>query len=393
MLDSVFERSSDSLLQVLQLALDECINFEHNYICTDHILAALATEYGGVANEALATMKIDEDSVSKELENQVKGKTESELPFSGRPDLSSGLPSVSLPVVATSAGGATASFSETRKAYGLSDLTVQSLHRAYEYALFFGLNFINPEHLLLGILDARESTAVKMIEELGGNIDYLRRQIMQLMAKSLNTGSSNAEVPGLNRAVVNGLKELIDKHYRAVSTLQGLSVRSRHALASLPPRSEIVHMVCTGYFPDFLLNQIAFRRYLLEETLAQLNLRVGNLDKELIATIVSSAAQSLRQEVRTSIEFMLSNEYRLFSQMLDEAEHDLIGSVVEDLWWAQGEEIALNDLFADALDDHRRKHLLNLQKRRLEISERLNKLKGRLDETIRQCFVKRSVSA
>lgn len=59
MLDSVFERSSDAILQVLQLALDECINLEHNYICTDHMLAALATEYGGIASAALATMKID----------------------------------------------------------------------------------------------------------------------------------------------------------------------------------------------------------------------------------------------------------------------------------------------------------------------------------------------
>jgi Clp amino terminal domain, pathogenicity island component len=391
MLDSVFERSSDAILQVLQLALDECINLEHNYICTDHMLAALATEYGGIASAALATMKIDEQAISQEVENQVKGKTESELPFSGRPDLSSGLPSVSLPVVST-LGAGTTGVSETRKAYGMSNLTVQALHRAYEYALFFGLSFISPEHLMLGILDARESTAVKIVEELGGNVDFLRRQILHLMAKNLNV-SGNSELPGLQACVVNGLRELIDKHYRAVSTLQALSVRSRHPLTSLCPRSEIVHMVCTGYFTDFLLNQIAFRRYLLEETLGDLNVRVGNLDKELIATIVSAAAQSLRGEVRSAIEYMFSSEYRLFSQMLDEAEHDLIGSVVEDIWWAQGEEIALNALFAEALDDHRRKHLLNLQKRRLEITERLNKLRSRLDETIRQCFEKRSVSA
>lgn len=97
--------------------------------------------------------------------------------------------------------------------------------------------------------------------------------------------------------------------------------------------------------------------------------------------------------MRNAIEFMLSSEYRLFSQMLDDAEHDLIGSVIEDLWWAQGEEIALNELFSEALDDHRRKHLLSLQERRLEITSRLSKLRDSLDETIRQCFVKRSATA
>jgi hypothetical protein len=391
MLDSVFERSSDALLQVLQLSLDECISFDHKYICTDHMLPALASEYGGVASDAMATMKVDETAVRKELENQIKGKTESELPFSGRPDLSAGMPSVTLPVasLSSSAPPSQGSIADSRKAYGMSDLMVQALHRAYEYSLFFGLQYIMPEHLLLGIMDARESTAVKIIEELGGNVDFLRRQILLLMSKSLN----NEDIPGLKSAIVSGLRELIDKHYRAVSTLQSLSVRSRYALSSLPPRSEIVHMVCVGYFPDFILNQIAFRRYLLEETVAQLDLRVGGLDKELNATIISSAAQSLRAEVKSTIEFMLSNEYRLFNQMLDDAEHDLIGSVVEDLWWAQGEEIALNELFTEALDDYGRDNMINLQERRLEITQRLSKLRTRLDETIRHCFVKRSVSA
>jgi len=391
MLDSVFERSSDALLQVLQLSLDECISFDHKYICTDHMLPALASEYGGVAAEALATMKVDEDGVRKELENQVKGKTESELPFSGRPDLSSGMPSVTLPVTSMNGSGVQSqgSIADSRKAYGMSDLMVQALHRAYEYSLFFGLQYINPEHLLLGIMDASESTAVKIIEELGGNVEFLRRQILHLMSKTLN----NEDIPGLKSAVVSGLRELIDKHYRAVSTLQSLSVRSRYALSSLPPRSEIVHMVCVGYFPDFILNQIAFRRYLLEETLAQLYLRVGGLDKELNATIISSAAQSLRAEVKDTIEFMLSSEYRLFNQMLDDAEHDLIGSVVEDLWWAQGEEIALNALFTEALDDYGRDNMIGLQERRLEITQRLSKLRTRLDETIRHCFVKRAVSS
>jgi hypothetical protein len=45
------------------------------------------------------------------------------------------------------------------------------------------------------------------------------------------------------------------------------------------------------------------------------------------------------------------------------------------------------------MDDHRRKHLLSLQKRRLEISQRLTSLHDRLDETIRQCFVKHPISA
>jgi hypothetical protein len=101
----------------------------------------------------------------------------------------------------------------------------------------------------------------------------------------------------------------------------------------------------------------------------------------------------MRADVRATIEHLWCNEYRVLNQMLNDAEHDLIGSVIEDLWWAQSEEIALHDLFAEAMDDHRRKHLLSLQKRRLEISQRLTSLRNRLDETIRQCFVKHPISA
>ena len=55
--------------------------------------------------QALASMKVEEDEIHKELENQVKGKTESELPFSGRPDLSAGMPSVTLPVTSMNGSG------------------------------------------------------------------------------------------------------------------------------------------------------------------------------------------------------------------------------------------------------------------------------------------------
>ena len=66
---------------------------------------------------------------------------------------------------------------------------------------------------------------------------------------------------------------------------------------------------------------------------------------------------------------------------------------LEDLWWTHSEEIALHEVFDEALDDYRRKHVLNLQKRKLELSQRLTKLRLRLEDTIKQCFLKRSLSA
>ena len=115
------------------------------------------------------------------------------------------------------------------------------------------------------------------------------------------------------------------------------------------------------------------------------------MGQELTASVISKAAQNIREEVRSAFEYMLSNEYRLFNQMMDEAEYDEIGAVIEELWWTQGEEIALHKLFIEALDDHRRQQMLGLQKRRIEISDRLGRLKGKLNDTVRACFERRSV--
>ena len=118
--------------------------------------------------------------------------------------------------------------------------------------------------------------------------------------------------------------------------------------------------------------------------------RCGNLDPEFAASTVSTSAQNIRSEVRQTVEYVWSHEFRLMSKLPDDADYDLIGSVIEDLWWTHSEEIALNQVFGEALDDHRRQQMLNLQKRRLEIEERYVKLRLRLTDTIRQCFLKRT---
>ena len=70
-----------------------------------------------------------------------------------------------------------------------------------------------------------------------------------------------------------------------------------------------------------------------------------------------------------------------------------IGTVIEDLWWTQGEEIALHELFIEAMDDHRKQQMLGLQKRRIEITQKLEELKVKLKTTVRDTFEIRSVSA
>ncbi|MBZ0186408.1 MAG: hypothetical protein K8F91_09195 [Candidatus Obscuribacterales bacterium] len=378
MIDSVFERAGESFLNVVQQAMAECLNMNHRYVCTEHLLIALSVDKETLAAAALATMKMEDANTRAEVERQFKDQTESELLYTDRPDVvESGFPQ---PAVAPQL---------VEHAIGFSDLTVQAMTRAFDYSLFFGQADIEPVHLLLALIDMSHATSTKIFDDMGANLTFLRREILHLMASELST---DRDLPGLRDSMVSGLRELIDRMYGSVRSLDALSSRSGIRMSRLPGRAEIVHRVCVGYFSEFLWAQVAFRRYLLEESMYLFCQHTGPLEQELVASLVTSAAQNMREEVRAAIEYMLSNEYRLFDQMMDEAEYDEIGTVIEDIWWTQGEEIALHELYIEAMDDHRRQQMLGLQKRRIEISQRLAEQKSKLTETVSQCFERRSVT-
>lgn len=381
MFDFVFERASESLLGVVYLSLDECLRLNNKYVNSEHLVLGLIasqnTEDDNLAGRALASMSVDAKSAAQEIENHLRLNADTEPVFNDRPQ--------SVDAVAKLTGRTSAI-----EQPAFSAAIVEAMRRAEEYSVFYGSEEIEPEHLLLGILDLKEAGAITVFEELSVNLEFLRKQVIQLIAQE---SFAQGNIGGLRASLIQGLAEFVERHYRSVNTLNDLAQRSGHTRLHLPSRSEIVHMVVITYLSEFLSTQVCFQRYLLEESIRNLSQRVGTLDQEVTATIVTSAAQNLRAEVRSTIEHMWCNEYRILSTMLDEAEHDLIGSVIEDLWWAQSEEIALHESFSDALDDHRRKHLLNLQKRRIEIASRLNKLSTRLNDTIKQCFLKHPISA
>lgn len=381
MFEFVFERASESLLGVVYLALDECLRLSNKWVTSEHVLLGLIasqnTEDDNLAARALAFMSVDAKSAAQEIENHLRLNPDSEPIFNDRPE------SVDAVAKLTRQPG-----SLDQPAF--SGALVEAMRRAEEYSVFYGSEEIEPEHLLLGILDLKEAGAITVFEELSVNLEFLRKQVIQYIAQqAFVLGAAG----GLRSSLIQGLGEFVERYFRSVSQLNALASRSGHTRLHLPSRSEIVHMVVITYLAEFLSTQVCFQRYLLEESIRSLSQRVGTLDQETTATIVTSAAQNLRAEVRSTIEHMWCNEYRILSSMLDEAEHDVIGSVIEDLWWAQSEEIALHESFAEAMDDHRRKHLLNLQKRRIEIASRLNKLSTRLSDTIKQCFLKHPISA
>ena len=363
----MFQKFDEAARDVVAASRHECLRSRSGLVASEHLLLALTRDPMNLAAKSLATMNIHSENVQEEVDKALRdsGKSDTE-------------PATGMTTVA--------SFENIC----FDDQVKRCFERANEVRLFFGREKVAPEHILLGMVDIRDRASLKVLEELGANLVFLRRQVLSLVAKDDCFLSS---APSVRQTMISGLNELIGDKQESVERLRALATTADTRLAQLPERTELALMCFLAYLPDFLIVQVAYQRYLLEETLKMLARRTGGVDRETTATIVSNSAQHLRAEVRATIEYIWSHELRMLNQMPDEAEHDLIGSVIEDLWWTHSEEIALHEVFDEALDDYRRKQVLNLQKRKIELSQRLNKLRDRLEETIKQCFLKRSLSA
>jgi hypothetical protein len=363
----MFEKFDEAARDVVSASRHECLRSRSGIVSTEHLLLALTRDPMNVAARALATMNIRAENVQEEVDRELlnSGKTDSE-PGTG---------------ITTLAAFENICFDDQVK---------RIFERANEVRLFFGRDKVAPEHLLLGIIDLKDIASLKVLDELGANLVFLRRQVLNFTAQD---DCLLANAPDVRHTIITGLNELISNKHDSVEQLRTLANSTNTKLHQLPERAELALMCFLAYLPDFLTIQVAFQRYLLEETIKLLARRAGSIDQETTAGIVSSSAQHLRAEVRATIEYIWSHELRMINQLPDEGEHDLIGSVIEDLWWTHSEEIALHEVFDEALDDYRRKQVLNLQKRKVELSQRLHKLRGRLEDTIKQCFLKRSLSA
>lgn len=362
----MFEKYSESTTEILLDAYGHSRQFKSEEISSAHILLSLTLCHDNPAAVALANMNITTEKMQEELERLLLIGSKKNF-----------------------APGAFESCSFCLEDLKFTDGAKEILKRASQLRIFFGHKLVEPEHLLLAVIDVADEASVKVLEELGANCVHMRWLTVKLIAEADSLDSTS---PSLRPSVVEGISEIMSGYTSIFDQLEQLSVTAS-VRVTLPQKAEIARLLFITYMPDFLSVQIAYQRYLLDMTLRLLQKRAGGLDPEFAASTVSSCAQNLRQEVRTIIEYLLSNEFRLSDKFPDEADYDLIGSVIEDLWWTHSEEIALNEVFDEAVDDHRRKQMLNLQKRRLEISERFKKLEKRLRETFKQCFLKESYSS
>jgi ATP-dependent Clp protease ATP-binding subunit ClpC len=139
----MFERFTDPARRAVARAQEEARSFDHNYIGTEHLLAALSCEGRGAAARTLEPAGITVDAVRGKIETLI-GR--------GQEPLAGHIP-----------------FTPQAK---------KCLELSLREALNLGHNHIGTGHLLLGLISQDDGVAVKVLRELGADLAQLRAQVI-----------------------------------------------------------------------------------------------------------------------------------------------------------------------------------------------------------------------
>jgi len=141
----IYGRFTQRAAQALNLA-KECSNsLGHNYIGTEHILWGLVKEGGGIAANVLVSNGVTESKVMEKILSIV-GRGDGNLPLTG-----------------------------------YTPRTKRVLELAYAETRRMGQNFIGTEHIMLAILREGESVAVRILMELGVDINKLYDNLVTML--------------------------------------------------------------------------------------------------------------------------------------------------------------------------------------------------------------------
>src|SRR5712691_6665639 len=142
----MFERFADRARRVVVLAQEEARMLNHNYIGTEHILLGLMHEGEGVAAKALESLGISLDAVRQQVEviiSQGQQAPSGHIPFTPR----------------------------AKKVLELADREARAL----------GHDYIDTEHILLGLIREGDGVAAQVLVTLGADLNRVRQQVIQLL--------------------------------------------------------------------------------------------------------------------------------------------------------------------------------------------------------------------
>ncbi|MDD5015340.1 MAG: Clp protease N-terminal domain-containing protein, partial [Atribacterota bacterium] len=151
----MFKRYTEKAKKVVMIAQEEAINLSHDYIGTEHILIGLLKEEEGVASQVLKQLGLNVDKVIEEVERLVgKGEYQQigEIAFTPR----------------------------AKKILELASQEASQLKN----------NYIDTEHILLGLIKEGSGVAVRILSDLGVNLDNVYSEVMKVIMESEAQGFS-----------------------------------------------------------------------------------------------------------------------------------------------------------------------------------------------------------
>ncbi|UCD58035.1 MAG: ATP-dependent Clp protease ATP-binding subunit [Candidatus Hydrogenedentota bacterium] len=165
----MFDRFTERVRKVIQLAREEAMRFNHDYIGTEHLLLGLVKEGEGIAAAALANLGVDLKTLRLEVEKLVEQ------------------------------GPSTVSVGEIP----FNPQAKKVLEIAVEEARKFGHNYIGTEHLLLGLIKEGEGIAAHVLDNMKVDIQRVQREIVKLLGGptskfSTTSESKKTETPALD---------------------------------------------------------------------------------------------------------------------------------------------------------------------------------------------------
>ncbi|MDH6064688.1 ATP-dependent Clp protease ATP-binding subunit [Umezakia ovalisporum] len=144
----MFEHFTSEAIKVIMLAQEEARRLGHNFVGTEQILLGLIGEGTGVAAKVLAELGVTLKEARREVEKIIgkgSGFVPPEIPFTPK---------------------------------------VKSLfEQSFREANSLGHNYINTEHLLLGLTDAGEGVAAKVLQNLGVDLQNIRTSVIRRLGE------------------------------------------------------------------------------------------------------------------------------------------------------------------------------------------------------------------
>ncbi len=145
----MYDRLTDRARKVMQLANQEAVRFNHEYIGTEHILLGLIKEWTGVAGEVLKNLDIDLRTIRLDVEKLLQSGPDTVVTFGKFP-------------------------------------TTPRAKKVIEYSMEEARNlnhdYVGTEHLLIGLVRESDGVAAQVLINLGLTEDRIRLAVTELLA-------------------------------------------------------------------------------------------------------------------------------------------------------------------------------------------------------------------